>query len=326
MKHISILVPERAVLASVDDPRHIFTAVNEFLESAGQSPLFDVKLVGISRDIKLHNSLFTVHADVLIDDVKKTDLIFIPALSGDLKNAIKINQKLIPWVINQYEQGAEVVSLCVGAFLLASTGLLTGKKCSTHWKFANEFRQMFPDVQLVDDKIITEENGLYSSGGANSYWNLLLYLVEKYTNREMAIMAAKLFAIDIDRDSQSSFSMFKGQSDHADELIRQTQAFIEANFQDKITIDQLSDRFSICRRSLERRFKKSTNNTVAEYIQRVKIESAKKSFETTRKNITEVMYDVGYSDTKAFRLLFKKLTGISPISYRNKYNKEAVLA
>jgi transcriptional regulator GlxA family with amidase domain len=324
MKHVSILVPERAVLASVDDPRHIFTAVNEFLESAGQSPLFDVKLVGYSKEIKLHNNLFTVHADCLIDEVKKTDLIFIPALSGNLKSAIELNRNFIPWIINQYENGAEVVSLCVGAFLLASTGLLTGKKCSTHWKFANEFRRMFPDVELVDDKIITEENGLYSSGGANSYWNLLLHLVEKYTNREMAIMAAKLFSIDIDRDSQSTFSMFKGQSEHADDLIKQTQAFIEANFQEKITIGQLSDRFSICRRSLERRFKKSTNNTVAEYIQRVKIESAKKSFETTRKNINEVMYDVGYSDTKAFRGLFKKITGVSPISYRNKYNKNVL--
>ena len=118
MKHVSILVPEKAVLASVDDPRHMFTAINEFLESAGQLPLFDVKLVGVSREIKLHNSLFTVHTDLLINDVKKTDLLFIPALSGDLKSAIDINQKLIPWVINQYERGAEVVSLCVGFYWL----------------------------------------------------------------------------------------------------------------------------------------------------------------------------------------------------------------
>ena len=326
MKHVSILVPERAVLASVDDPRHLFTAVNEFLAAAGKPPLFDVQLVSLSTEIKLHDNLFTVHADSLIKDVKKTDLIFIPALSGDIKTALEINQNFVPWIINQHTNGAEVVSLCVGAFLLASTGLLSGKKCSTHWRFVNEFRAMFPDVELVDDKIITEEKGLYTSGGATSYWNLLLYLIEKYTDRETAILAAKVFAIDIDRKSQSPFIIFNGQTSHNDELVKKAQAFIEENYQDKLTIEQLADRFSIGRRSFERRFKKMTNNTVAEYIQRVKIESAKKSFETSRKNINEVMYDVGYTDTKAFRIMFKKITGISPVNYKNKYNKIAIMA
>ncbi len=183
---------------------------------------------------------------------------------------------------------------------------------------------MFPDVDLVADKIITDENGIYSSGGANSYWNLLLYLLEKYTDRNMAILASKYFEIEMDRKSQSPFIMFNGQSEHQDEPIKKAQEFIETNFQDKITVDQLSSMFAIGRRSLERRFKKATCNTVSEYIQRVKIEAAKKSFEGSRKNINEVMNDVGYSDTKAFRTTFKKITGLSPVGYKNRYNKDMV--
>ncbi len=324
MKHVSILVPESAVLAAVGDPRYMFTAVNQFLEAAGKPALFEVQLVGLSKEIRLNNGLFSVHTDRLLEEVKKTDLIFIPALSGDMKTAIQLNRDLVPWIVNQYKNGAEVASLCIGAFLLASTGLLKGKQCSTHWLYANEFRTMFPEIELMDGSIITEEQGIYSSGGASSYWNLLLYLVEKYTNREMAIIAAKFFAIDIDRSNQSAFVMFQGQKDHDDEEIRQAQDFIERNFQDKITVDQLADRFAVGRRSFERRFKKATNNTVVEYIQRVKIEAAKRSFETTRKNITEVMFDVGYTDTKAFRDVFKKITGLTPIEYRNKYNKQVV--
>ena len=152
--------------------------------------------------------------------------------------------------------GAEVASLCVGAFLFASTGLLKGKQCSTHWLFANEFRNMFPDVELVDGSIITAENGLYSSGGANSYWNLLLYLVEKYTNRDIAILASKFFAIEIDRNSQNAFMMFQGQKEHEDDAIKKAQEFIEENYPDKITVDNLADKFAIGRRSFERRFKK----------------------------------------------------------------------
>lgn len=324
MKHVSILVPETAVIEAIADPNYMLKAVNQFLAMSGKAALFDVQLVGLSNEIKLENSLFSVHTDKLLKDVKKTDLIFIPALSGDMATAIEMNKGLIPWIVEQRENGAEVASLCVGAFLLASTGLLNGKKCSTHWNSANEFRTMFPEVELVDGSIITEAQGIYSSGGANSYWNLLLHLVEKYTDRETAILAAKYFAIDIDRESQSSFMMFQGQREHTDEAIKKAQDFIEENYQDKITVEQLADMFAIGRRSFERRFKKATNNTVIEYMQRVKIEAAKKSFETSRKNINEVMFNVGYTDTKAFRDVFKKVTGMTPIEYRNKYNKSII--
>jgi transcriptional regulator GlxA family with amidase domain len=326
MKHVSILVPETAVIEAIADPRYLFTAVNQFLMVSGKAPLFNVELVGLSKEIKLENSLFSVHTDRLLKDVKKSDLVFIPALSGDIEKALELNKNMIPWIIDQYENGAEVASLCIGAFLLAQTGLLNGKKCSTHWNSANDFRQMFPEVELVDGCIITEDHGIYTSGGANSYWNLLLYLVEKYTDRDTAILASKYFAIDIDRESQSAFMMFRGQKDHDDKAIKGAQDFIEENFQEKIKIDELADRFAVGRRSFERRFKKATNNTVIEYIQRVKIEAAKRSFETGRKNINEVMFEVGYTDTKAFRTVFRKITGLSPIEYRNKYNKEVVPA
>ncbi|HUM48234.1 MAG TPA: DJ-1/PfpI family protein, partial [Chitinophagales bacterium] len=210
MKNVSILVPETAVIESIADPNYMFKAVNGFLESSGRPALFNVKLVGLTKEIRLENSLFSVHTDELLKDVKKTDLIFIPALSGDMKQALELNKGLVPWIIDQYKNGSEVASLCIGAFLLASTGLLDGKKCSTHWNSANQFRNMFPDVELVDGSIITEEQGIYSSGGANSYWNLLLYLVEKYTDRDTAILAAKYFAVDIDRQNQSAFMMFQG--------------------------------------------------------------------------------------------------------------------
>jgi transcriptional regulator GlxA family with amidase domain len=326
MKNVCILIPETAVMAAVTDPQYMFTAVNEFLKAEEKDPLFNVQLVAMTNEVLLNNGLFSVHADALLKDVKKADLVVIPALSGNMKNSVDANKDFKPWIIDQYNNGAEVASLCVGTFLLASTGLLNGKKCSTHWLFANEFRNMFPEVTLTDGSIITEEQGIYSSGGANSYWNLLLYLVEKYTSRETAILASKYFAIDIDRSSQSFFMMFNGQKDHEDEAIKNAQDFIEKNYSDKITVDQLAGMFAIGRRSFERRFKKATNNTIAEYIQRVKVEAAKRRFENSRKNINEVMYDVGYTDTKAFRTIFKKITGLTPIEYRNKYNKQVAIA
>lgn len=326
MKTVSILVPESSVMQAIADPQYLFTAINQFLAVSGKPALFEVQLVGAKKSIRLNGGQFVIQPDKLLSEVEKTNLIFVPALFGDMHQAVKQNEKLVPWIVNQYNKGAEVASLCVGAFLLASTGLLNGKKCSTHWGFTNEFREMFPEVEVVDGSIVTEEHRLYSSGGANSYWNLLLHLAEKYVDRETAILASKYFAIDIDRDSQSAFAMFKGQKEHKDEAVRKAQDFIEKNVHERITVDKLADLYGVGRRTFERRFKQATNNSILEYVQRIKIEAAKRTFETSRKNINEVMLDVGYTDTKAFRTIFKKITGLTPIEYRNKYNKMAVAA
>jgi transcriptional regulator GlxA family with amidase domain len=232
MKHISILVPKRAILGSLEGSRQLLTQVNQFFLAAGKDPIFKVELVGLTMETPVSGGLFTVNANKVIGEVQKTDLIIIPAIDGNISEEVENNKEFLPWLTQQYNNGAEIASLCMGAFLLASTGLLAGKKCATHWMFANEFRKMFPDVNLV------------------------------------------------------------------------------------------TSMFALGRRNLERRFKKATANTVAEYIQRVKIEAAKVSLETSRENVNEVMYNVGYTDTKAFRTTFKRITGLSPIDYRNKYQRE----
>lgn len=327
MKHVTILVPMgHTSLPNIDGSHQILSEVNKFAAMMGKPPVFEIQLAGISKSVSQRNGIYTIVPDCDISDIQKTDLIIIPAMHGEMQEIIEANTKFLPWIKKQYNQGAEVASLCIAAFLLAETGLLDGKQCATHWGTANQFRKLYPNVNLVHERIITHEDGIYTSGGAYAFLNLLVYLVEKYAGREMAIMTAKAFMIDIDRSSQSPFIMFQGQREHIDDPILKAQDFIEGNYNTKFTVEQLADKVALGRRSFERRFKKATNNTVAEYIQRVKIEAAKKGFETSRKNIYEIMYDVGYSDTKAFRLTFKKITGLTPVEYRNKYNRsEAVV-
>jgi transcriptional regulator GlxA family with amidase domain len=326
MKHISILIPKgHSSMVNIEGTHQIFNEVNSMLGRMGKPPAFAVQLVGISKETSQRHRLFSVTPDVLFKDVEKTDLIIIPAIHGDAKEVMQMNKPFVPWICDQYEKGAEVASLCIASFFLAGTGLLKGKQCATHWVSANEFRVMFPEVNLVDDKIMTEDEGIYTSGGAYSFLNLLIYLIEKYTGRDMAILISKAFMIDLDRISQSPFIIFQGQKAHDDLPVKRAQEFIEQNFEEKITVDQLASMLAVGRRNLERRFKKATSNTVVEYIQRVKIEAAKKHFETSSKNINEVMYDIGYQDPKAFRMTFKKITGLSPIQYRNKYNREMAM-
>lgn len=323
MKHVSILIPQgHFSLVNVEGTYQILAWVNECVKRLGRKPIFELHLVGVSKSITQSIGLFTIYPDLLIEEVDKTNLVILPAIHGELQKNLEMNAELIPWIIKQYKEGAEVVSLCIASFFLAATGLLNGRQCATHWQFANEFRALFPEARLMDNKIITEADGIYTSGGAYSFTNLLMYLIEKYAGREIAILAAKAFMIDIDRNSQSPFIVFAGQKAHNDKPVLNAQSYIEQNYTDKITVDLLCDKFGVGRRTFERRFKKATANTVVEYIQRVKIEAAKKELESGRKTVSEVMYDVGYADTKAFRDVFKKFVGMSPVDYKNRYSME----
>lgn len=324
MKHLTILVPDgQNNLSSIIGSYKILTRANEYWKEKHNKEVFKIQLAGISRKVDFYDGLFSVKPHINISEIKKTSLIIIPALNKDFKSSISKNKKVAAWLVEQFDKGAEIASICTGCFLLASTGLLDGKTCSTHWHAADRFKEMFPDVDLATDKLITDENGIYTNGGAFSFLNLLLYLVEKYYDRQTAIFCSKIFQIEIDRNTQSLFTIFKGQKNHDDEIVKKAQTIIEKRMDEKLSIEELSAMFSISRRNFDRRFIKATGNTPIEYLQRVKIEAAKKSLESTGKTINEVMYDVGYSDVKAFREVFKRITGMSPLDYRNRYNKNA---
>lgn len=320
---ISVFVPEYGVIEAITPAFRTFNTANEFLTAFGKKAKFEVEYVGLNEYVPANNGEYTIKTDRLLKDISKTDLLIIPPAFGDTEKGIAANMEAIPYFTKLHNNGTRLASLCIGAFLLAETGLLDGKKCSTHWAYIEEFKQKYPLIEVEDGAIITEHDNIYSSGGASSLWNLILYLVEKYSDRETAVMISKYFALDIGRDSQAAFAIFRGQRNHSDSEIQKVQDHIEKHYEDKLTIDALANLINIGRRTFERRFKDATNNTPVEYIQRVRIEAAKKFFEASRKNVSEVMFDVGYTDTKAFRDVFKKVTGLTPIEYRNKFAKVA---
>lgn len=327
MKQLTIIVPdgEGNNLSSIVGVYKIFMRANKYWEQNGGKPPFNIQLAGISEEVAFYGGLFAVRPHTNISAIPRTDLIVIPSLNHNYQKAVKANKLLIDWIGEQYKNGAEIAAICTGAFMLASSGLLDGRSCSTHWAAADTFRAMFPKVNLQADKLITDENGIYTNGGAYSFLNLIIYLIEKYYDRQTAIYCSKVFQIEMDRNSQSGFSIFTGQKLHGDEIVKKAQVFIESSLHEKISIQDLSASLNVGRRNFDRRFIKATGNTPVEYSQRVKVESAKKAFETSRKTINEVMYEVGYSDVKAFREVFRRITGIAPLEYRRKYNKDALV-
>ena len=325
MKQVTILFPAgKANLSSIMGSLEILSRANDYWQSLGNKPMMEINIAGFVSGPESHSGFFSVHP-VNLTEIKRTDLVIIPSLSHDYTDIIENNPALISWIKEQYKNGAEIATICTGAFLLAATGLLDGKTCSTHWNAENEFRRMFPNIHLQIDKLITADKGIYTNGGAFSFLHMLLFLVEKYFDRQTAIFCSKVFQIDIDRTSQSPFYIFEPQKSHGDELVCKAQTYIEENLTEKISFEKLASKLAISRRNFDRRFIKATGNTPVEYLQRVKVEVAKSTLEKGRKNVFEVMNDVGYSDDRAFREVFKKITGLSPGDYRAKYNKEVAL-
>lgn len=331
MKHLSILVPDEqtnmSTIACIVGAYQIFSEANNYLARKNENAIFKIKLVGATKNDFLDNDLLSIKHQVAINEIDKTNLIIIPAsLIRSYETASENNKLLIDWVAKQYKQGAEIASMCAGSFMLASSGILSGKTCSTHWALSEKFKELYPNVNLQTDQLITDENGIYTNGGAYSFLNLLMYLIDKFYDRQTAIHCAKYFQIDLDRNMQAEFSIFSGHKKHNDETILAAQKFLEENFQDKISIEKLATELNIGRRNFDRRFIKATGFTPLDYFQRVKMEAAKKMFETTRKTVNEIMYEVGYNDAKAFRDVFSRVTGLSPLDYKLKYNKESRLS
>jgi len=321
MKTVGFIIPDENVkMGSLFGAIEVLEQANKYALNNGLTPQYAITIIGL--DIPRHFR----HFDTEITFVEHfsasagLDIIIIPGIYDPEHYIADRNDDLLQWMVRQYKEGAEIASLCTGAFLLAATGLLSRSECSTHWKAENEFRKAFPDVHLRTDKIITDNKGLYTAGGGNSSLNLMLYLVEKFSGRAAALYASKVLGIDIDRNSQSQFILFEGLRHHEDEDIRQVQLYIEKNVVEKLSVEELADRFVISRRTFVRRFKKATNHSPLEYIQKMKIELAKRQLESGRKSVNEVMYSVGYSDIKGFRNVFKKITGLSPLEYKQKFS------
>lgn len=330
MKHLSILVPQgSSVVDTIIGPYNLFKMANRYHQKLNglKEALFTIDLVGIDDKPVTYQQFFAIQPTNTIAAIEKTDLVIVSPISGDIEKSIAANRPFIDWMRKQrISNGAELASLCKGAFLLAETGLVNGKDCATHWTAHDFFRAKYPKVNLIPESIICEANGIYSSGGAYSILNFTLYLIERIFGRETAIWTSKISEIDFDRLSQNEFILFSGQKDHQDEQIATAQSHIEHNYSGKLSIETIADQVRLNSRSFLRRFKKATANTPLEYIQRVRVEAAKKKLESTAENILEIMYSVGYNDEKAFRKTFRKYAGLSPKEYQLKYNREAAFA
>lgn len=316
MIQVGVLIPKNFRLLSIAAILDVFDTVNGFYRNDNQETPFSISL--ITLDDKIYN--FSEHPCLTLQNAPVLDLILIPSFaSNDIPASINANKGYIPWLNKQHMAGAEIATFCTGAFLLAASGLLNGRAATTHIDACTAFSTAFPLVHLKADKTVTQDGKLFTSGGATSTFHLLLHLLQIHCGKEMAVKVAKIFAIDMDRVNQLYFSTFQPIRHHNDDIVASAQEKIETNYQDLATIEEMIKDIPSSRRNIVRRFKQVIGITPIEYLQQTRIEAAKKLLEQTAQQMTEVIYNSGYNDPKAFRKVFRKAVGMTPTQYRDKF-------
>ncbi len=282
-------------------------------------PFFRVRLVSAGSSSIKSAYGYSVTCHETIDSVQAADLVIIPAFDGDVLEKLERNRAFIPWVRGMFDSGADVASICTGAFLLAETGLLDGKSATTHWLAHDLFARRYPRITLKPDAIVVDHGRVCTSGGATSFLTLTVYLVEKYCGGETARATAKVFLIDINKGPQTAYAIFSAQKNHADRPILEAQDTIEREASNGLTVEKLAGQAAMSRRNFIRRFKTATGNTPSEYIQRVRVECAKHALEASTDGVDDIASRTGYEDPGSFRKVFKRFTGVTPSEYRRRY-------
>jgi transcriptional regulator GlxA family with amidase domain len=322
MKKIALIMHDDVTLSTVTGAMDMFIHTNRLFQQLKKPLPFELVLAYEKKPdgpMPVPESMVNYST---VAETTKADLLIVPAFYGDRDEMLKKHHDTIEWIGIMHANGAEVASLCSGIYFLAEAGLLPGRACTAHWNDMEDIVSRYPEVNFLSDMVITDQEGIYTSGGAFSSLNLILYLIDKFCGREVGVWASKMFSLDMDRMSQSHFAVFKGQRQHRDNEILKAQTYIEQNHHLQLNIDEIANHTNMSKRNFIRRFKKATQNTPFEYLQRVKIEAAKKALEKGSQNINLLMYDAGYNDIKTFREVFKKITGLTPQDYRRKYNRE----
>jgi len=320
MKNVGLIIPLDYKLLSIAAILDVFDTVNRIYAEEHRELPIEINIVQSPAQIKKECNSFHGYPVKSITSEYVADIVLIPSFTtSNLNDTISKNQYFIPWIQEQFRAGAEIASFCTGAFLFGATGLLNGKTATTHVDASNAFAFSFPLVLVKPDQTVTTDGRCYTSGGSTSTFQLLVLLVQKYCGNDIAIRIAKIFAIDLDRYTQSYFSTFRPNYTHNDDLVMRVQREIETNYVDINTIDDVIKDLPASRRNIVRRFKKETGIPPIEYLQHIRIDSAKRQLEQTNLSISEIIFDTGYADPKSFRKTFHKLVGMKPMEYRDKF-------
>lgn len=321
MLNIALLAFDNCLLSSIAGPLDLFTVANwekKKRDKTDPTPFCRWEVLSVDGGPVVCFSQEPLVPHRSISDCREPDLVILPSVLGNIEN-LRQEKDAIAWIKAQHRRGAVIATVCAGAFLAAEAGILNGREATTHWQLADRFRQTYRKVDLQVDRLLIDNEDVICAGGTSAHQDLAIYLLEKFGSADLADACARMMLIDRGRRDQAPFIRFRRQKNHGDEKIALIQRYLEQHLTEKTTVVQMAKMAQMVERTFLRRFKKATGDSPLEYLQRLRVEAAKRLLERGETRIDLITQAVGYEDASSFRRLFKQIVGVSPTVYRRRF-------
>jgi len=322
MKEITVLLLDQMFSSTAIGPMEVFRHAGclwNSLTGTKVDPAFRVITATADGSPVTCDGGIRISPNVALKDVGKTDLIFIPTTGVSVDDVLERNADIVPWLKRRSTKGVAIASVCSGVGLVAATGLLDGRRATTHWGLAERFREKYPRVKWMPELMVTEDRGFYCGGGVNASLDLAIYLVERFCGHEVAMQTSKALLIEMPRAWQAGFAIVPLKTDHEDDVISKAQDWIHHNFAKTFALEDPAERVGMSVRNFVRRFKQATGDSPLIYLQKLRVAAAKRMLESNHRSMQEISFAVGYQDVAFFRSLFQRHTGTSPSEYRERF-------
>lgn len=322
MIDVTVLFLDGTFSSTAIGPMEVFAHTGELWNSftgIPPAPRFRVTTASADGRAVTCDGPIRIRPIAALSDVRKTDLIFIPSTGPSLDDVVERNADVVPWLKRWHKRGAIIASVCSGVGLVAATGLLDGRRATTHWGVVEQFRRKYPKVRWMPELMVTEDGPFYTGGGVNASLDLALYLVEKFCGHDVAMQSAKALIIETPRAWQAGFGIVPLKTEHSDEPISSAQDWMHENFHRDFPLEAPARCAGMSLRNFVRRFKQATGDSPLSYLQKLRVAAAKRLLERDHRTMQEISHAVGYEDAAYFRSLFQRHTGVSPSAYRQKF-------
>jgi transcriptional regulator GlxA family with amidase domain len=322
MLEVTVLFLDQTFSSTAVGPMEVFRQAGSLwnvLTGKKQTPRFRVTTASADGREVLCEGPIHIKPLTSIENIRRTDLIFIPTTGLSLDDVVERNAPVVPWLKRWHKRGAAIASVCSGVGLVAATGMLDGKRATTHWGLAERFREKYPKVKWMPELMVTEDRGFYCGGGVHAALDLSLYLVEKFCGHNIAMESAKALLIETPRAWQAGFAVIPLKTEHNDDSISAAQDWLHQNFDRTFPLEAPAHRVGMSLRNFVRRFKEATGDSPLIYLQKLRIAAAKRLLENNHRTMQEISDAVGYQDVAFFRSLFQRHTGVSPSAYRERF-------
>jgi transcriptional regulator GlxA family with amidase domain len=322
---VSLVAIPEAVVSTLSG---IFDVLNAFammpaMRSGLRTPPFQVQIVGRAPGPLELASRIPVTVQRGIATLESTDIVIVPSIllgpEGWQKGR---HPELIAWLRAMHRRGALLCSACSGIFLLAETGLFDGVEATVHFGYARAFAAAYPDVSVHPERVLViagAREELITSGASMTWHDLVLYLIARHVGATAAQAVARMFALQWHQDGLAPYIVFEGRSDHGDSAIQAAQSWVASHFTVANPLEEMARRTGLAERTFKRRFTHATGLSPLVYVQRLRIEDAKRRLERTEASVDEISWQVGYEEPAFFRRLFKRVTGLPPGVYRRRF-------